>query len=143
MNKAIKHFAFGGLAGQIWDLTVGGPVVGYATGGIIPALNIRDSTGEWVWGIGLGDITTFLAGGAITLYGDYKKKENIKNFGLGWMAVMGLVKLAELGGYINKRAGVVGGWDPSWVVPLETEPLTTQIVSEKIRAGPPQQALIV
>jgi len=51
----------------------------------MPAYIIADDKGRYVWGYGLNNGITLGTGAAIYAVGKYKKKEQLKNFGKGWL----------------------------------------------------------
>lgn len=125
-NSTFQHIMVGAFAGEVVDLAADPLVAQLTPDKKVPAIVFRDKFGNFMWGLGLGDAITFLTGGAVYAYGAWKKKTSIKETGLGWLGGAALVKLAELGGWLNARSN-------TWI---NETPYTVPIKANNLYAGP-------
>jgi len=97
---AKRHIFLGALAGTGFDLFIDYGV--QAAMGYVPSLVIRDSEGNYVWGVGLGDLLGALTATGTWWVGKRKFKQSLKDAGFGWLLALGSIKIAELYGYLRK-----------------------------------------
>lgn len=86
----LNNVVLGAVAGTLFDMFDAIPL---DMAGLLQAWTISDGRGDYVWGIGTGDVLT--VGVGVGLYA-----AGLKHFGIGWLLSLGVVKLAEVGSYI-------------------------------------------
>lgn len=94
----VKNVILGALAGTVFDMTIDIPL---DQAGLLASWDIADDLGNYVWGVGTGDIFCAGIGVGMTALGEFAlKNKSLKEAGLGWLVALGLHKLAEFGSYI-------------------------------------------
>lgn len=115
-----KHLMLGALGGAVFDLVIDIPL---SQAGVFYVYEFKDpATGEWLYGVGLGDMLGFGIAGLATAYGAKKRNKALKDAGLGWLLGLTAIKISELYTALTKKypttPNPLNPWTPSASVPV-------------------------
>ena len=119
MDQKRKDMIIGGVAGAGFDTVIDFPIAAIA--GTVPAVVIKDAKGNYIWGVGAGDVVGILAGLGLIMVGG-KVSPRLKNVGKGWAYSIAIIKGVELLGgiyHVLRRAFPINVTETPVIIPLE------------------------
>lgn len=120
-----KHVMVGALGGAFFDLLIDYPL---SQAGVFYSFDLKDETGEWIWGIGTGDIIGGIIAAATIYYGIKKKNADVRDAGLGWLVGLAAIKISELYPYL--RTLIPNGLTPTPVMGYRETGLPAAVKNE-------------
>ena len=130
MDQKRKDMIVGGVAGAGFDTVIDFPIAAVVGG--VPAVVIKDAKGNYIWGVGAGDVVGILTGlGLMTVGG--KVSPRLKSVGKGWAYSIAIIKGVELLGGVYlalRRAFPINVWETPVIIPLTPLEMATPTTLE-------------
>jgi hypothetical protein len=110
--------------------------------GALGAIVFREDNGQYIWGLGTGNMVTIATGAGLTYLGHRKHDPKIKYFGFGWLLATALEKLYEIGRYIQTVQPVWTDWEWTVTGKVPTASMQTRVTSAQPTPAPATRSAV-